>query len=109
LPIAYNNIGGKFGLLETMGVSKKDPKLLRFIDDTSEYSYPDAFIYPILSAFRRYINHKGDWSWKEDPFQIWEEKKQDVASAIKDAVQAFPNANALGKSGATWRMCYDAI
>jgi hypothetical protein len=109
LPIAYNSIGGKFGNLETMGVTKKTPQPLRFIDDTSEFSYPDAFIYPILSGFRKHVDHKGEWSWKEVPLEIWEKKKQDTASAIMDAVKAFPNANALGKSSATWRMCYDAI
>lgn len=110
LPLAYNETGGKFGLLETMGVSKyKEPHPLRFLEDETEFNYPDGFIYPILSGFRKHIDHRGDWSWKEDPFQIWQEKKNDVASAIMDAVKAFPNANALGKSGATWRMCYDAI
>jgi hypothetical protein len=109
LPIAYNSIGGKFGNLETMGVTRKTPQPLRFIDDTSVFSYPDAFIYPILSGFRKHVNHKGEWSWKEDPLEIWKRKKQDIAFAIMDAVKAFPNANALGKSSATWRMCYDAI
>ena len=109
LPNAYNEAGGKFGALETMGVSKKDARPLRFIDDTSSFSYPDGFIYPILSGFRKYVNHKGEWTWKEDPFQVWSVKKNDIAAAIMDAVKAFPNANALGKSGATWRMCYDAV
>lgn len=110
LPLAYNDIGGKFGLLETMGVAKyREPQLLRFLDDKTEFNYPDGFIYPILSGFRKYIDHRGNWRWSRNPFQIWQEKKKDVASAIKDAVSAFPNANALGKSGATWRMCYDAI
>lgn len=109
LPHAYNDLPGKFGNLETMGVSKKEPYPLRFIEGTTEFNYPDGFIYPILAGFRKYIDHRGEWSWKKDPLEVWEEKKRDVASAIKDAVGAFQNANKMGKAGATWRMCYDAL
>lgn len=110
LPQAYNDAGGKFGGLDTMGVSKyKEPNLLRFMDDVTEYNYPDGFIYPVLAAFRKYIDHRGDWSWKKEPLEIWEEKKKDVAAAIKDAVNFSQNANKMGKAGATWRMCYDAL
>lgn len=110
LPIAYNEIGGKFGGLDTMGVSKHtEHRPLRFLNDVSEYNYPDGFIYPVLSAFRKYVDHRGDWSWKEDPFTLWENKKKDAASAIKDAVAFSQNANKMGKAGATWRMCYDSI
>ena len=112
LPQAYNDIGGKFGGLETMGVSKyAEPHPLRFLEDVTEFNYPDGFIYPILAAFRKYIDHRGEWSWKDglDPFKKWEEKKLDAASAIKDAVSFSQNANKMGKAGATWRMAYDAI
>lgn len=109
-PEAYNKIGGKFGALDTMGVVKlKHPQPLRFIDDVAEYNYPDAFIYPILAGFRKYIDHRGDWSWKKKPVEeVWETKKLEIASAIKDAVNFSQNANKMGKAGATWRMCYDA-
>ncbi|MGC9599584.1 MAG: AIPR family protein [Minisyncoccia bacterium] len=110
LPSAYNELPGKFGALETMGVSKyREPEPLRFTDGTTEYDYPDGFIYPILAGFRKYINHTGDWSWTENPFNIWKQKQHDVASAIKDAVNFSQNANKLGKAAATWRMCYDAL
>jgi hypothetical protein len=109
LPLAYNAINGKFGALETMGVSKpKEPRQLRFIEDQSEYNYPDGFVYPILAGFRKYIDHRL-WAWMVDPFKVWDERKQDVASAIKDAVGFSANANKMGKAGATWRMCYDSI
>lgn len=110
LPDAYNTLPGKFGGLETMGVRKyKEPQPLRFIDDVIEYSYPDGFIYPILAGFRKHIDHRGDWSWKKNPFEVWKEKKKDVASAIKDAIGFSQNANKMGKASATWRMCYNAI
>lgn len=109
LPQAYNETGGKFGGLETMGVSKTDKQPLKFSKDLTEWEYPDGFIYPILAGFRKYVVNKKEWSWKEDPFKIWEEKRIDAASAIKDAISFSQNANKMGKAPATWRMCYDAI
>lgn len=111
LPQAYNDTGGKFGGLETMGVTKlANRQELRFLPgEWSEFDYPDGFIYPILAGFRKYIDHRGEWSWKQPPLDVWEKKKKDVASAIKDAVNFSQNANKMGKAGATWRMCYDAL
>ncbi|MEK7617599.1 MAG: AIPR family protein, partial [Patescibacteria group bacterium] len=109
LPKAYNDAGGAFGKLTSMAVVKyEQQKPLKFIKGVTEYGYPDGFIYPVLSAFRKYIDHRGEWSWKTDPLQIWEEKKVDVASAMKDAVNVG-NANQMGKAGITWRVCYDAL
>ncbi|MFA6301497.1 MAG: AIPR family protein [Candidatus Paceibacterota bacterium] len=113
LPSAYIKNGGRFWALESMGTSKyKQPQPLRFVEGvTVEGHYPDGLIYPILSGFRKYIDHRGDWSWKDnvDPFQIWEKKKYDVAATIKDVVTALPNPNKLGKAAVTWRTCYDTI
>jgi hypothetical protein len=108
LPLAYNDTGGKFGALETMGVSKHE-NALRFAKGTGEYNYPDGFIYPVLAGFRKYVDHRGAWSWKSDPFHVWEAKKLDIASAIKDAAKDASNANKMGKAGITWRVCYDAV
>jgi hypothetical protein len=111
LPRAYNDAGGSFGKLSTMGVMihEDNPRPLKFVKDTAKFSYPDAFVYPVLAAFRQYIDHRG-WSWKENPLEIWKEKKIDIASAVKDAVEIFKsNPNKMGKAGGTWRMCYDAL
>lgn len=110
LPQAYNSAGGKFGGLETMGVSENKRLVpLRFIEGTPRFNYPDGFVYPIVAAFRKYIDHRGQWSWKQDPFEVWEKKKVDVGAAIMDAAKDAANANKMGKAGITWRVCYDAI
>lgn len=112
LPRAYNDAGGSFGKLTTMGVIKLEaPKPLKFVNGVTEFNYPDGFVYPVLSAFRKYVDHRGEWSWKEgvDPLRIWEEKKIDVASALMDAVKDSANANKMGKAGITWRVCYNAL
>lgn len=111
-PKAYNDAGGSFGKLTTMGVTMHDdnPRPLKFINGSSVWAYPDAFVYPILGAFRKYVDHRG-WSWsKGSPLSIWENKKNDIASTMKDAVGAFGgNPNKMGKAAITWRLCYDAI
>lgn len=110
LPQAYNDAGGSFGNLKTMGVVPLDePRPLKFIEGTTKFNYPDGFIYPILSAFRKQIDHRGEWAWKNNPKKIWEDKKSDVASAIMDAAKESPNANKMGKAGITWRVCYNAL
>ena len=110
LPDAYNAAGGKFGALDSMGVSKyKEPRSLNFLENASEYNYSDGFVYPILAGFRKYVDHRGDWSWKADVFEVWEKNKSDVASAMKDAVKDAANVNKMGKAGITWRVCYDAL
>ncbi|OGZ01346.1 MAG: hypothetical protein A2946_00810 [Candidatus Liptonbacteria bacterium RIFCSPLOWO2_01_FULL_53_13] len=112
LPRAYNVAGGSFGKLTSMGVMihENNPRPLKFIKGDTIFAYPDAFVYPILAAFRQYIDHRS-WSWgKENPLEIWENKKIDVASAMKDAVGTFSgNPNKMGKAAVTWRMCYDAL
>src|SRR3989344_2417591 len=111
LPKAYNIAGGSFGKLTTMGVTthENNPRALKFTKGVTTFAYPDAFVYPILAAFRKYIDHRS-WSWKENHLDIWEKKKVDVASAMKDAVGTFQsNPNKMGKAAVTWRMCYDAL
>ncbi len=111
LPRAYNAAGGSFGKLTTMGVTvhEDNPRPLKFVDGANVFAYPDAFVYPVLAAFRKYIDHRR-WSWKENPLAIWENKKIDIASAMKDAVGTFQgNPNKMGKAAVTWRLCYDAI
>ena len=110
LPKAYNAMGGSFGKNTTMGVTMHDenPRSLRFIRGSMTISYPDAFIYPILASFRKYIDHRG-WKWTEDPFALWEEKKKDVAMALKDAFGTFQSPNKMGKAGLAWRTFYDVI
>ena len=110
LPRAYNAVGGLFGKLTSMGVTMHTdkPRPMKFVKGTMDMSYPDAFVYPILASFRKHVDHR-EWTWKDDPFVVWEKKKNDVASAVKDAMGTFQSPNKMGKAGLMWRICYDAI
>ncbi len=110
LPKAYDDAGGRFWALQSMAAKKHDnPQPLRFLNDVSDGSYPDGLVYPILAAFRKYIDHRGEWSWKKKPLDVWKEKKLDIAAAMKDAINGSPSPNKVGKAGITWRVCYDAL
>lgn len=111
LPKIYNEVGGSFGKLTTMGVTTQEnnPRQLKFINGATLYAYPDAFVYPVLAAFRKYVDHRG-WLWKEKPLVVWEKRKADIALAMKDIVGTFSgNPNKMGKAAITWRLCYDAV
>lgn len=110
LPQAYNELGLAFGKNTIMGVMshQEDPRPLRFISGTTKWTYPDAFIYPILASFRKHVDHRG-WKWTKDPFEIWREKKGDVASALKDAFGSYQTPNKMGKATLAWRSFYDVV
>ncbi|MEK7092473.1 MAG: AIPR family protein, partial [Patescibacteria group bacterium] len=100
LPGAYDDVGGRFWALQIMGATKyENPQPLRFLDDVSDGSYPDGLVYPILAAFRKHIDHRGEWSWRKKPLEVWKEKKLDVAAAMKDAIKDSPSPNKVGKAG----------
>ncbi|HOI97154.1 MAG TPA: AIPR family protein [Candidatus Pacearchaeota archaeon] len=110
LPQAYNGSGLAFGKNTTMGIvtNEDNPRPLRFIKGTARWTYPDAFIYPILAAFRKYIDHRG-WKWTQDPFDVWRNKKNDVAATLKDAFGTYQSPNKMGKATLAWRTFYDVI
>lgn len=112
LPLAYNELGLAFGKNTTMGVitHEDSPRPLRFVTGTTKWTYPDAFIYPILAAFRKHVDHRG-WKWANgvNPFDIWRQKKNDVAATLKDAFGTYQTPNKLGKATFAWRTFYDVI
>lgn len=110
LPQAYNGSGLAFGKNTTMGIvtNEDNPRPLRFIKGAARWTYPDAFIYPILAAFRKYIDHRG-WKWTQDPFDVWRNKKNDVAATLKDAFGTYQSPNKMGKATLAWRTFYDVI
>lgn len=112
LPQAYNDLGFAFGKNTTMGVITHEdgPRSLRFITGTTKWTYPDAFIYPILASFRKHVDHRG-WKWMDgkDPFEIWRNKKGDVAATLKDAFGTYQSPNKMGKATLAWRTFYDVI
>ena len=112
IPMAYNgNEGerGRFGALTTLGVRKKETELY-FGGETADYDYPDAFLYPILAAFRKNIKVKdGKWNWIETPEVVWEECKDDIGRRLRQIVDRETSINKLGKTSLNWTFISDAV
>jgi len=114
LPEAYNEQGGKFGGLNSVVQIKNRPKMsseeLVFKGSTSSYRIPSAFIYPILAAFRNLVRIKdGRAEWKDNPTQVFHSMEQSLAASVCGQAKTMSNPTKLGKDGATWKLCYDAV
>lgn len=115
MPETYNNVAeGKFGLLTGIVALKNKknaiPIELPFIDSESYYSIPDAFIYPVLAAFRNLVSVESNkCSWKKDPIKFFRDVKEDLVQRIVDQAKTFNNPNKLGKHKDTWRSCFDSV
>jgi hypothetical protein len=115
MPETYNKVAeGKFGLLTGVVALKNkknaSPIELPFISGESYYSIPDAFIYPVLAAFRNLVNaEQNKCSWKKEPIKFFAEVKEDLVQRIVDQAKTFNNPNKLGKHKDTWRSCFDSV
>ena len=113
LPLAYNGEEkgdqGRFGALERLGVRKKVVQL-HFGGVSATYDYPDAFLYPVLAAFRKKIRIKdGKWDWVKNPEEVWEDCKVDVGRRLRQIVDREKSINQLGKTPMNWTFLADAI
>lgn len=114
VPDAYNGQTpedrGRFGALSTMGVKKREVQL-DFGGGSADYDYPDAFLYPVLAAFRKKIVvKKGKWEWDGgNPEAMWIACKEGVGDRLRQLVDKEDSPNRLGKSRLTWSFIADAI
>lgn len=113
IPSAYNGTEdgerGRFGKLKTLGVQMKDTTL-SFDGSTAKYSYPDAFLYPVLAAFRgKIVVEKGKWKWDENPEEVWRRSKEEVGSRLRQIVDRETSINKLGKTPLNWTFLADAV
>lgn len=119
IPALYNDsrkesgvAGGRFGRLT--GVHKFDTKKVQlyFLQEKSEYSIPTGFKYPILGAFRAFLEsrrNKYTWGGKLNPI---EELKGDLGLNLANTVGHFAleakNPSKTGKQGLVWQSCYQS-
>jgi hypothetical protein len=118
LPNLYNKArgqsgdvgGGKFGRLTGVTVYDKSFTNLYFIDKKSKYSVPAGFIYPILGAFRAFLeekNNKYHWGENIDPLNLLE---GDLGLKLADTLGTFAleaqNPSKTGKQPLVWQACY---
>lgn len=117
LPGQYNQKGpepgtsGKFGRLTGVTQNAKRPQQLPFIGKMTEYSIPNGYMYPVLSAFRAMlVEQDNGWAWGKgiDPIEAI---KEGVASdifirSVRESINNYRNPNRIGKDVATWTTAY---
>jgi hypothetical protein len=112
LPTIYNDQGGKFGKVTGVEPVKGNMQAteLPFIGKESDYRIPNAFIYPILAAFRPLVDCDGaTCRWSSDPFAFFEKVKVELVTRVMEQAMEFRNPTKMGKDNATWGRCYDLV
>ena len=126
LPNLYNKArghgdevsGGRFGRLT--GVVYRDGKIvqqLNYLQRGSKYGVPDGFVYPILGAFRAFLEEKkGTYVWGKglNPVELLRADpiKNGLHIKLADAIGNFAletqNPSKTGKSATVWQTCYQS-
>lgn len=115
IPEAYNKTtSGKFGALRGVVHIANRPKMgkeeLIFISGEANYRIPNAFIYPILAAFRNLVKVDGDNAiWKDDPVKTFRSLVNELAKTVGEQAKTVGNPNKLGKDQATWQLCNNIV
>ncbi len=106
-----NVTGGRFGSVTGVNYYDESPKVeLPFIKKKSHYRIPVSFIYPLLAAFRVFVdtsNGKYRWHPDCDPFKLIDgDLGLNLANALANVVLEDRSPNKTGKSVPLWTNCY---
>lgn len=110
-PYAYNNVGGKFGLIKCVKVRKaNDAKKFhtKYYNRECEYSYPEGFIIPLICGASSLIarDNNGLYFWKKDPVKFFEKNLERIMKSYKGFIEmAYWDPQTIGKNIA----CYNTI
>lgn len=109
-PIVYNAAGGSFGGLGVVGKTKRKKVLLPFINQHSDYVIPSALKYPILAAFRAFVEideSTGEYYFGSNPVEALQGPiGEDMMLSVAEIAKQTKNANHTGKSNMLWRACH---
>jgi hypothetical protein len=72
-----------------------------------DYRMPEAYKYPILSAFRAAVKmQKSPAEWRVNPFSLLEKTGSQLANVVGSTIRSTNNPNKVGKDASTWSSCY---
>lgn len=116
LPTLYNTArgGGRFGALSGVVPVRDKPEPLYFIGEESEYRIPAAMKYPILAAFRAFIEVDGNgihrWvtSVGNPEHLLYNGLGEELALKVGKEISQTRNPVKTGKSALLWESCYQA-
>lgn len=110
---AYNSAGGRYGRKKYSG--HKDDSTVgksKFGMHDLKYKIPDGFMYPVVAAFRSYLQYnegtdKYEWRNGIRPEDIWNDCKKELTSSIMNFASSIgDNPNAVGKDTNIWDLAY---
>ena len=101
---------GKYGSISGVTVAKEG-KLFetKFYQNSTKYSTPKGFLYPILGSFRALLveGTDGKYKWKKDPYTIMDKIGSElVNSTIERSRNNGNNPNKTGKDVTFWPTLY---
>ena len=112
LPRLYNETGGRFGRLTGVTTySGRKAQPLYYIEGETTYGVPDGFVYPILGAFRAFLEERSDGMYMWGKGLVPEEMLKgdlghSLAAAIGRRALEDQNPSKTGKSVSLWNECY---
>lgn len=120
LPILYSKSrgGGRFGGLSGVSGTKGGETLtqLHFIGRGSPFKIPAAMKYPILAAFRAFVEmnpETGDYQWAAgiDPLEMLSPDSElgaQIADRVGASIRETRNPSKTGRDKSLWENCYQA-
>jgi hypothetical protein len=111
VPDQYNkDAGGRFGRLKGCNPLRK-PRTLPIIDGTTNYLFPNGYLYPVVGAFRSMLEEKnGTYIWGKGvkPKDIIQQglATKIFSGPIFNSIQAYHNPNRTGKDPNVWALAY---
>lgn len=75
-----------------------------------KYLVPKGIVYPIVGAFRALVAidpHTGVYSWKKDPFFVWSDLGERIASIVWDEKEENPEY--IGKGRNLWSNLFKEV
>ena len=110
---AYNSAGGRYGRKKYSG--HKDDSTVgksKFGMHDLKYKIPDGFMYPVVAAFRSYLQYNEEtdkYEWRNGirPEDTWNDCKKELTSSIMNFASSIgDNPNAVGKDTNIWDLAY---
>lgn len=104
---------GKFGRVVGVSIRKEGnpPFETKFYNKKCNYVTSNAFLYPIVGAFRALIDTSGKYySWYKDPIKVMDKIGPDMVSSMVEMNRELGNnPSATGKNRTIWKNLYMCV
>lgn len=89
------------------GIANDKLQQLHFRQKEAAGRIPEAYKYPILSAFRAGVDASGKQArWQTEPFELLMRTGPRLVGVVGNSIRSYNNPNRVGKDVGTWSSCY---